>query len=134
MPGAAGGAAGFSFGGLACPNLGFFALQVATIWGSTCGNGLVAIRRCGVPFTIGRMQSTTRPVPVLQPLVLNPACTHASMIGEHAPPDFLAAGAIGAPADGGTGAADGAAAPGGGCVCASAGPGSEAARKPVASK
>jgi hypothetical protein len=66
------------------PKFGFCALQSSTSFPSTCGNGLLARRGCGVPRMMGAMQSTKRPSPVLAPPCTNPACSQAALISAHA--------------------------------------------------
>jgi hypothetical protein len=70
---------------LRCPKLGLLALHADTSCRSICGNGLLALGRCGVPCMMGRTQSTCRPSPDLAPPRTNPACWHAVKISAQGP-------------------------------------------------
>src|SRR5258708_17546354 len=68
-----------------CPKSGFSARHSATTFESTFGNNLLALRRCGLPCTIGAMQSSISPLPLLAAPCANPAFSHALRICRHAP-------------------------------------------------
>src|SRR5262249_21427212 len=70
---------------LRCPKLGLLALHADTSCGSICGNGLLALGRCGVPCISGRPQSTCRPSPDLAPPRTNPACWQVAKISAQGP-------------------------------------------------
>jgi len=94
----------------AVPKFGFCCLQAATSCGSICGKGFTPCTPCGVPTMIGRMQSTTIPMPLLAPLRTKPACWHAAAIWAHGPALFgtgcTGAGWPGAAGVGGAGCAN----------------------------
>src|SRR3984893_6606126 len=66
------------------PKFGFCALQSATSCKLIGGKGLLARRGCGVPRTVGTVQSTKRPSPDLAPPCTNPACSQAALISAQA--------------------------------------------------
>src|SRR5208283_5236332 len=70
---------------LGCPKLAFCALQAATICGSICGRGLLALCGWAVPCMIGAMQSFQSPLPPLTPPCTKPAFTQAAFICSQGP-------------------------------------------------